>query len=144
MLAEAGDGAVDDAGVVPASLRIGQAQALQRARAVILEDDVGACDQLEEELFAPRVLEIHLDALLVAVQAHEVRGLAARQRRAPRPRDVARALGLELDHSRAEVGEHGGAEGAGEGVAQIDDGNVFERQAHAARLLAAHGSSAAA
>ena len=76
------------------------------------------------------MLEIHLDALLVAVQAHEVRGLAARQRRAPRARDVAGTLGLELDHSRAEVGEHGGAEGAGEGVAQIDDGNVFERQAH--------------
>src|SRR6185369_14756361 len=122
VLAEAGDGAVDDAGVALARLRVGQAQTLQRAGAVVLEDDVGARDELEKELLAPWMLEIHLDTLLVAVQAHEIRGLAARQRRPPRAGDVARALGLELDHSGAEVGEHGGAEGAGESVAQIDDG----------------------
>src|SRR5262249_31979823 len=92
--------------------------------------DVRTLDQLEEELLAPGVLQIHLDALLVAMQADEVRGLAARQRRAPRARDVARALGLELDHMRAEVGAPGDAEGARESVAEVDDGDIFERQAH--------------
>ena len=144
VLAEAGHRAVDDAGVVLARRRIGQAQAFERARPVVLEDDVCARHELEEELLAPRMLEVHLDPLLVAVQAHEVRSLAARQRRAPRARDVAGTLGLQLDHPRAEVGEHGGAERAGEGVAQIDDGDVFERQSHVNRLLAGHGSPATA
>src|SRR5262249_10177486 len=107
VLSETGHRTINDARVAPARLRIGQAQALQRAGAVVLEDDVRAFDELEEQLLAPRMLEIHLDALLVAVQAHEVRGLATRQRRPPRARDVAGALGLELDHARAEVGEHG-------------------------------------
>src|SRR5262249_59863397 len=88
VLAEAGHRAVDDAGVALPRLGIGQAQALQRARPIVLENDVRTLDELEEQLLAPRMLEIHLDPLLVAVQADEVRGLAARQRRAPPAREL--------------------------------------------------------
>src|SRR5215470_3694343 len=83
VLAEAGHGAIDDAGVPLPGLLVAQAQALERARAVILQHDVRALHELEEELLALRALEIDLDALLVAMQAHEIRRLAAGQRSAP-------------------------------------------------------------
>ena len=79
VLTESRHRAVDDAGIALASLLVGEPQPLQRAGPVVLEHDVRALHQVEEERSFLRVLEIHLDALLVAVQAHEIRGLAAGQ-----------------------------------------------------------------
>lgn len=67
VLAEARHRAVDDAGVALACFGIGQAEALECTRAVVLEHDVRAFDELEEELLAAGMLEIHLDALFVPV-----------------------------------------------------------------------------
>src|SRR5215510_8464876 len=130
VLAKAGYGAVDDAGVPLARHLVAQPQALESARAVVLEHDVRALHEPKEEILAPHVLEVDLDALLVPMQAHEVRRLPAGQWRAPRARDVARALGLEFDQLRAEVGNHGRAEGPGESMAQIADPDPFERHLH--------------
>src|SRR5262250_213703 len=130
VLTEAGDGAIDDAGVSLARHLIAEAEALEGARAIVLEHHVRALHEPEEELLAARMLEVDLDPLLVAMQAHEVRGLSAGQPRPPRARDVPRALGLELDHLCAEVGEHGRAERSGQRVAQIEDAHPFERHLH--------------
>src|SRR5215468_9861464 len=61
VLAEAGHGAVDDAGVPLARHLVAQAQALEGARAVVLEHDVRALHEPEEELLAAGMLEIDLD-----------------------------------------------------------------------------------
>ena len=71
---------------------VAEAEPGERADAVVLEHDVAPLDEAEEELLAARVLQVDLDALLVPVQAHEVRGLAAGQRRAPGAGDVAGVL----------------------------------------------------
>ena len=130
VLAEARDGTVDDSGVSLPRFLVGQAEAREGARAVVLEHDVAPLDELEEELLALGALEVDLDAFLVAVEADEVRGLAAGQRRSPRARDVARASRLELDHLRPEVGEHGGAEGSRERVAEVEHPDVLQRHLH--------------
>src|SRR5207247_3658808 len=83
ILAEAGDRAVDDAGVAITGRLVSQAEPGEGTHAVVLQHDVAPLDEPEEQLLAPRVLEVYLDPLLVAMQAHEVRGLAARQARTP-------------------------------------------------------------
>src|SRR5262249_37520899 len=77
VLAEAGDRAVDDARVPLARRLVAQAEPGEGAHAVGLEPQVALLDQAEEQRLAFRLLEIDLDALLVAVKAHEVRRLSA-------------------------------------------------------------------
>ena len=130
VLAEARDGAVDDAGIPCGGRLVAEAEPGEGADPVVLEHDVAPLHEAEEELLALRVLQVDLDPLLVPVQAHEVRGLAAGQRRAPGAGDVAGVLGLELDDLGAEVGQHGGAERAGQGMAQVEHLHVLERHVH--------------
>jgi hypothetical protein len=113
VLAEARDGAVDDARIPHRGRLVAEAEPGEGTDAVVLEHDVAPLHEAEEELLALRVFQIDLDPLLVPVQAHEVGGLAAGQRRAPGAGDVAGVLGLELDDLGTEVGQHGGAERAG-------------------------------
>ena len=87
-------------------------------------------DQAQERFLAPGILQVEHHALLVAVQADEVIGFAAGQGRAPGARDVAQAGRLDLDHLRAVIGEHGGAERPGERVAQVEYLDTFEWQFH--------------
>src|SRR6266542_19816 len=130
ILAEARDRAVDDAAVPLPRLLVAEAEALEGPRAVVLEDDVASLHEAEEQRPAFGKLEIDLDALFVAMQAHEVRCLPAGQWRPPRARDVARSPRLELDHLRAEIGEHGRAERTGQGVAEIEHPDVLQRHSH--------------
>jgi hypothetical protein len=46
------------------------------------------------------------------------------------PGDVTRARDLDFDHLGAKIAEHGGAEGAGEGMRQVENFDVFEGQLH--------------
>ncbi len=89
VLAVARDRAVDDAGIALAPGLVVEAQALQRPGPVVFQHDVGTLDHAQEQFLAFLVLQVEHHALLVAVQAHEIRRLAARQRRAPGARDVA-------------------------------------------------------
>ena len=130
VLAEPGDRAVDDPLIARPRRLVAEAEPGEGADAIVLQHHVGPLDEAEEELPAPRVLEVDLDALLVPVQAHEVRGLAAGQRRAPGAGDVAVAHGLQLDDAGAEVRQHGRTERAGQGMAQIEHRDVLERQPH--------------
>ena len=75
---------------------VAEAEPIERAHAVVLEHDVAALDETEEEGLALGPLEVDLDPLLVAMQAHEVGGLAARQRGTPGARDIAAPEGSSL------------------------------------------------
>ena len=130
VLAETRDRAVNDAGVALLRLRVIDAEPLQRADAVILDHDVALFEQLEEELLALGLFHIEDDAALVAVQAHEVRRLAARDGHAPAAREIAFARRLYLDQLRAVVGQHGRAKRPRERVREVQHLDVFERQLH--------------
>src|SRR6185436_2095098 len=121
VLPESRYGAVDDALVALARSLVVEAQAFQGVHAEVLDDDVALLDQLEEQLLPFGLLQIDDDAALVAVQADEIGGLAVLERDAPHAREIARAGRLELDHLRAEVGEHRRAERAREGVGEVQD-----------------------
>ena len=130
VLAETGNRAVDDARIALARGLVVQAQAHQRAGAVVLEHDVGALHHAQEGLLALRVLQVEHHALLVAMQAGEIIRFPAGQGRAPGARDVAQSGGLDLDHLGAEIGEHGRTKRAGERVAQVEYLDAFQWQLH--------------
>src|SRR5204863_8742074 len=73
VLPEAGDRAVDDAGLALARTLVVDAEPGDRADPQVLEHDVGAVEQPEEQRLALWMLQIERDALLVAVQVDEVR-----------------------------------------------------------------------
>src|SRR4029077_16898428 len=110
VLAEAGDRAVDDAGVPLARGLVAEPEPREGAHPVVLQHHVALVHEPKEETLSFRVLQVHLDALLVAVQAHEVGRFAAGQRRAPGARDVASLPGLELYVGGGHAGPYGGAD----------------------------------
>ena len=125
VLPETGDRAVHDARLPLANALVVDAELCDGPDAKVLEHDVGALEQPEEDRFAFRMLEIERDALLVAIEVDEVRRLAAVERRPPRARDLA-AERLDLDHLRAIVAEHRRRERSGERVRQIEHDDVAE------------------
>ena len=76
-----------------------------RAGPEVLDQHVGAIEQLLEDPLRPRLLQIERQALLVAVDAEEIRTLLTDKRRSPPARVVAAAGLLDLDDPRAHVGE---------------------------------------
>ena len=76
VLAEAGDAAVDDAGVAGAAGGVVDAEAAFDVGAVVLDDDVGALDEGEEDVDGLGLLEVEGEGALVAVEVEEVGGLA--------------------------------------------------------------------
>ena len=92
---------------------------------VVLDDDVGAFDEAEENLDGLGLLEVESQGALVAVQVEEVGGLAA----------TGHALGLagdrrllDLEHVGAPVAELSGGGGSGAGAGEVEDEEVVERQ----------------
>src|SRR5439155_202424 len=77
-----------------------QPQLRQRAGAEVLEQHVGAPGDVERQRPPARMLEVDRHRLLVAVDRHEVRRLAAEKRRPERARVVAARRMLQLDHAR--------------------------------------------
>ncbi len=73
-----------------------------------------------------RCFEVERQALLVAVDAQEVRALAAEERRTPRARVVALARLLDLDDARAHVGEQHRAVRTGQHAREVEDGDAGE------------------
>ena len=72
ILAEAGDGGVDQLGVDGPALLPAEAQPLHNARPVILNQHISGLHQLGKERFTALVLQIQGHAPLVAVQVLEV------------------------------------------------------------------------
>ncbi|SQH16765.1 Uncharacterised protein [Bordetella parapertussis] len=131
-LPEAGHRTGDDARVDPRQRRMIDAQALRHAHAEVVEHHVGLAHQVQEDRLAGLALEVHADALLVAVQrqvvgAHAVAriiGIVLEQAAGA----LAGAGRLHLDGARAQVGKQHRAVGAGKHVGQVQHGNVLQRQ----------------
>ena len=109
-----------------ACARVVDAELLDRADAKVLQHDVGALEEAEEELLALRMLEIDLDAALVPVQADEVRRLVVVEGWSPGACDVSVSGRLDLDDLRAVVAEHRRRERTCQRVRKIEDGDVLE------------------
>ena len=74
---------------------------LHRADAQVLEHDVGAFEQPEEQLLPLRMLQIDLDAFLVAMKLTKYDGCRSSwvvvERRSPAARDVADSRRFDFD-----------------------------------------------
>jgi hypothetical protein len=107
--AVARDRAVDQRRVDGLQLGHTQAQAVERAAAVVLGQHVGGFDQTLEHAPPAFGLQVQRDAALVAVHHHEGRRFAVDAGLGIAPRVVAAGHFLDLDDVGAEVGEQGAA-----------------------------------
>src|SRR5215510_7326285 len=100
---------------------------LEGAGTEVLNEDVGAPDQLQQPLDVGGLLEIEGDAALVRVDGEEARRDALPEGRAPAARVV--TLGpLDLDDVGAHVAEDLRGDGAGQILRDLDDGDAVERE----------------
>ena len=102
-----------------------QPHARRGARRQVLQQHVGAGQQVPQHRPRLGVLEVERQAFLAAVGPHEVRGLAP-DARVVGAREVARAGALDLDHARPQVGQLAAGERRGDGVFERDDGDAVE------------------
>ncbi len=100
---------------------ISQADRIQRAGAEVLDQHIGERDEAIERRASVRLLEVEGDALLVAIDAQEIRALAIEEGRPPRACVVAADRVLDLDHAGSHVGGEHRAVRAGEHPRQIHD-----------------------
>src|SRR5215470_3442338 len=100
---------------------------LEGAGTEILDEDVGAPDQLQQPLDVGGLLEIEGDAALVGVDGEEARRNALPEGRAPAARVV--TLGpLDLDDVGAHVAEDLRGDGPGQILRDLDDADAVERK----------------
>ena len=117
---------------------VAEPQRLERARPVVLDQHVGAGDQLLQDFAARLGLEVERDRLLVRPLGQK-RGAHV----APVQRAVGAALAalvglvrvLDLDHVGAEHGQLIGGERAGQHMGDVDDADAFKGSRHAAYSL---------
>ena len=148
--AVAGGANHDDVVLPGAQGLVVEAELLDRADGVVLEEDVGLLHQAADEVDASGAGHVDGGAVLVAVELDEggavVPGTGARHVARPAAGPGGRALHhglgwssdaaprhwlpdvhvLDLDHLRAEVGEEQGGEGAGPDDREVDDADAFE------------------
>ena len=125
-MAEPGDRAVDKPRMRSLNRRIVEAELGQRAWPEVFDEHVGARDEPIERGSALRLLEVERHALLVAVDAHEVRALARLERRTPAACIVALAGLFDLDDPCPEVGEKHRAVRPGEHPGEVEDGDTLK------------------
>jgi hypothetical protein len=97
---------------------------LERAGTEILEEHVRIRAELLRRRDAFRRREIECHALLVAAERGEESGAGALEI----PRGIALAFGLDLDHFRAQVGEHEAGSRPHDHVGELDHADAFEGQ----------------
>jgi hypothetical protein len=117
LLAPAGHPSVDELRVAGVAGLGADAEALGDARAVALDEDVGAVDQVEDAVRAVGCLQVDDHRALVAVGDVVVR--VDRESHAARP--------VHADDVRAQVGEEHGGERAGPDARQLDHAHAGER-----------------
>ncbi len=108
---------------------VAQAQLVQRAGAVVLGQHVGVAHHPQQDLLAPRMLQVQGDAALVAVHHQERRRDAVDARLAVAARVVAARQLLDLDHVGAHVGEHQAGRRAGHDLREFEHAHAGERTA---------------
>ena len=115
-----------------------EAELRQHAGPVVLDQNVRARDELGEDRAVAVGGEVERDALLAAVQRHEVGRLAVEERP-----DLARVVAvsgpLDLDHARAELGQHQRAVRPRQHARQIDHRDSGERAVRRVGCLAHAG-----
>src|SRR5439155_19859090 len=104
--------------------RIPEPQLRRDAREKILDDDVRAPRQLEDERRAIGFLEVHGDAALVAVAGRERRAHPVTAAQVAQV--VATARTFDLDDVGAEVAEEHRAEGTRDDPREIEDADALE------------------
>ncbi len=126
-LAEARDGAVDQAGVDFLQAVVVQAVLGQAAHLEVFHQDVALQRQFAHQFGAAGRRDVQRHGELVAVGRQVVGRLAGvvarlvlQVGRPPGPRVVARAGPFDLDHLGAEIGEVLGAPGAGQDAGQVE------------------------
>ncbi len=125
--AEAGDRAVDEAGVGLGQHVVAEPQLLHRAGAVVLRQHVGVAHHPQQDVLALRVLQVQGDAALVAVHHQERRRHAVDARLAVAARVVAAGQLLDLDDVGAHVGEHQPGGRAGHDLREFEHAQAGER-----------------
>ena len=134
VVAEAGDRQHHEARVALHERVDPEPEALEDAGAEVLDEHVGAVDELQQHLAVGLGLEVEGDGLLVAVGGEEVRRLAvvlgADERRPPPAGVVAAARGLDLDDAGAEVAHHHRGVRPGQGTGEVDDQDAVQRAGH--------------
>src|SRR5262249_25973208 len=123
-LPESADRRVDDARICRVHRLIAQAEPRRHAGEEVLDEHVGAARKLEREPRALRLLEVHRDPALVAIDGGE--GGAHLPGPAQRAQIIAAPRPLELDDVRAEVAEECGAVRSRDDAGEIEDANALE------------------
>ena len=125
-VAEAGNRAVDDAGVDLFQNIIAQAQLFHGAGAVVLQNHVGLLHQFLEDLLALGLLQVQSDAHLAAVEVGVIHAVAVDER--SHFAGIVAALGIfDLDDRGAQVSHQYRRIGACQHAAQIQDDNAVQQ-----------------
>ena len=145
-LAEAGDRAGDDPGIDRRKRRVVDLEALRHAGAEVVEHHVGLAHQVVEDRPPRLLLEVDADALLAAVERHEVRAHAVARIVGMAGKQFARAFALagrlDLDRSRAQIGECHRPVRTRQHVGQVEDGDAGEGSHVVGRRFVAQGLTA--
>ena len=130
VLAEGGEGGVDQPRIDRRERLVAKPQRLERSRPIVLDEDVGGGGKLLEDVAIRRLFQIERDRTLVG-------GL--REERGAHVATVERLVGavaaaligligmLDLDHVGAQYSQLVGGKRAGQNVRDVDDSDPFER-----------------
>jgi hypothetical protein len=119
IVAEAGDGAVDDAWAQLADTLVTDAQALGHAGAEVLQEHVGGGDEAIEDVQGAGRLQVEGEAALAVVVANELGRVAAGG-----AERIAQLGRLDLDDVGAQVGQHLPGEWPGDVAGELNDSNA--------------------
>ena len=109
------------------SVVVTQAPLLQRAGPEVLDDDVGALDEIEEEVAARGLAQIERDGFLVAGVHRPEEVMAVEFGLSPGAQRVGRSRRLDLDDLGAHVAEQPARERPGDQRADLDDADAVQR-----------------
>ena len=126
-VAVGGQRTVDQTRIERRQRRVAQAQFLQRARTIILDEYIGGLREFEHQLVAPRILQVHAQSLLAHVLLQKVAALTVDEIGMVSTR-IAVLWPLDLDHLRAHSGQTAAQVRAGQEVRVIDDAKAGERK----------------
>ena len=139
VLAEPGNGSVDDPRVYRLHRIVAQPEALHDTRGEVFHNDIGILGQLEENFLGLIFLEVESQASLVTVYGQEVCAFAFDEGRPPLAGVVAASGDLDLDHIGPVVAQHQRAERACQRPGQIEHFQPFQcfhsRQTPWSRLM---------
>ncbi len=117
----------DDAPIAFAQNVVAEIPLLQRARPEVLDDDVGALDEVEEEVAAAGLTQVERDGLLVAGVHRPEEVVPVEFGLPPGAQRIGRARRLDLDDLGAHVAEQPSRERSRDQRADLDDPDAVQR-----------------